>query len=69
MKKTIQDMEVTNKKVLLRCDFNVPVKDNKIIDDSKIIASLNTINYLIQNLHSLYNLHHHPDQILAVHRL
>lgn len=48
MKKTIQDMEVTKKRVLLRCDFNVPVKDGKIIDDSKIIASLTTINYLIQ---------------------
>lgn len=48
MKKTIQDMDVTEKKVLIRCDFNVPMKDGKIIDDSKIIASLTTINYLIQ---------------------
>ena len=48
MKKTIQDMDVTEKRVLLRCDFNVPMKDGKIIDDSKIVASLTTINYLIQ---------------------
>jgi len=48
MKRRIQDMEVRNKKVLLRCDFNVPVADGKILDDSKIIASLNTINYLVK---------------------
>ena len=48
MKRRIQDMEVKNKKVLLRCDFNVPVADGKILDDSKIIASLNTINYLVK---------------------
>lgn len=48
MKKRIQDMDVKNKKVLLRCDFNVPIKDGKILDDSKIIASLNTIDYLVK---------------------
>ena len=48
MKKRIQDMDVRNKKVLLRCDFNVPVKDGKILDDSKIVESLNTIEYLIK---------------------
>ena len=37
----------TNKKVLLRCDFNISIKDNKIIDDTKIIKSLETINYLL----------------------
>ncbi|MBQ4030653.1 MAG: phosphoglycerate kinase, partial [Bacilli bacterium] len=42
MKKRIQDMDVKGKKVLLRCDFNVPVKDGVILDDSKIVASLNT---------------------------
>lgn len=41
-------MEVKNKKVLLRCDFNVPVENGKILDDSKIVASLNTINYLVK---------------------
>jgi phosphoglycerate kinase len=48
MKNRIQDMDVKGKKVLLRCDFNVPVKDGKILDDSKIIASLRTINHLIK---------------------
>ena len=48
MKKRIQDMDVKNKKVLLRCDFNVPIKDGKILDDSKIVESLNTIEYLIK---------------------
>lgn len=49
MKQRIQDLDVNNKKVLLRCDFNVPVKDGVILDDSKIVASLNTIEYLIKN--------------------
>lgn len=48
MKKRIQDMDVKNKRVLLRCDFNVPVKENIILDDSKIVAALNTIDYLIK---------------------
>ena len=49
MKKCIQDMEVTGRRVLLRCDFNVPMKDGQILDDSKIRASLETINYLIEH--------------------
>ncbi len=48
MKKRIQDMDVKGKRVLLRCDFNVPVKNGVILDDSKIIASLNTIEYLVK---------------------
>ncbi len=48
MKQRIQDIDVKNKKVLLRCDFNVPVSNGKILDDNKIIAALNTINYLIK---------------------
>ena len=49
MKKRIQDMDVRNKTVLLRCDFNVPVSNGAIIDDSKIVESLETIEYLIKN--------------------
>lgn len=45
--KYIKDYNISNKKVLLRCDFNVSIKDNKIIDDTKIIKSLETINYLL----------------------
>lgn len=48
MNNRVQDMDVKNKKVLLRCDFNVPVKDGVILDDSKIVASLRTIEYLIK---------------------
>lgn len=48
MKRRIQDIDVKNKRVLLRCDFNVPVENGKILDDSKIIASLQTIEYLVK---------------------
>ena len=48
MKRRIQDMDVKNKRVLLRCDFNVPVKDGVILDDSKIVAALFTIDYLVK---------------------
>lgn len=46
--KYLSENKVENKNVLLRCDFNVPVKDGKIIDDSKIKKSLKTINYLLE---------------------
>ena len=49
MKKTIRDFDFNNKTVIVRCDFNVPIKDNKIIDDTRIVKSLKTINYLIDN--------------------
>ena len=46
---TIQNANVENKKVIVRVDFNVPIKDEKIVDDTRIISSLKTINYLISN--------------------
>ena len=46
--KFIQEMEVNNKKVVLRCDLNVPIKEGKILSDEKIIASLETIKYLLE---------------------
>ena len=47
--KTIKDIDLKNKNVILRCDYNVPVEDNVIKDNSKIKKSLKTINYLLEN--------------------
>ena len=47
--KTIKDYDLNGKKVIIRCDFNVPMKDNTITDDTRILASLKTINYAIDN--------------------
>ena len=49
MKKTIRDYELDNKKVIIRVDFNVPIKDGIIQDDNRIKESLETINYAIDN--------------------
>lgn len=49
MKKSIKDFDLNNKKVIIRVDFNVPIKDNKILDDNRIKESLRTVNYAIEN--------------------
>ena len=49
MKKTIKDYDLNNKKVIIRCDFNVPIKDGVITDDNRIVQSLTTIKYALDN--------------------
>ena len=56
--KTIRDFDLENKKVIIRVDFNVPIKDGIISDDNRIIESLETIKYAIE---------HHSKVILLSH--
>ena len=48
-KKTIEDIDVNGKKVLVRCDFNVPLKDGVITDENRLAGALPTIKYLVEH--------------------
>ena len=48
-KKTIEDIIVKGKRVLVRCDFNVPIVDGVITDENRLLGALPTIKYLIKN--------------------
>ena len=45
--KTIKNLDLDGKKVIIRCDFNVPIKDGKIVDDTRIVGALDTIKYCL----------------------
>ena len=48
-KKTIEDIDVKSKRVLVRCDFNVPLKEGVITDVNRLNGALPTIKYLVEN--------------------
>ena len=48
-KKSIEDIDVSGKRVLCRCDFNVPTKNGKITSDKRIVAAMPTIEYLVNH--------------------
>ncbi len=49
MKKTVRDIDVKGKKVIVRCDFNVPMQDGVISDDIRISSAMPTVRYLLEN--------------------
>ena len=51
--KTLKDIDIKNKKVLIRCDFNVPIVNGKITDDTRIKKSLETIEYCLKENYSI----------------
>ena len=58
MKKTIKDYNLNNKRVIIRCDLNVPIKEGIILDDTRIKASIRTIKYALNNGASVILLSH-----------
>ena len=48
-KKSVDDINVKGKKVLVRCDFNVPLQEGKITDENRLVAALPTIQKLVKD--------------------
>ena len=74
-KKTVDDINVKGKKVLVRCDFNVPLQDGKITDENRLVAALPTIKKLIADGGKLFfvlileNRRENQNQNYLLHRL
>ena len=54
----LQNTDIKNKRVIIRCDFNVPIKDGKVLDDTRIYESIKTINYCLENNASVILMSH-----------
>ena len=56
--KRITDIDIDNKRVIIRCDYNVPIKDGIILDDTRIKKSIKTLNYIIERASKIIILSH-----------
>lgn len=56
--RTVKDIDMQNKRVIIRCDFNVPISNNKIVDDTRIVKALDTIKYALDRASKVILLSH-----------